>query len=166
MYVTARFPRVVAGTIASVIGGAALAFSLGNPASAVASWHAVTAASKANYSSALERPTWNFSCDPSSGLWKFSINDVQIIDSTGSPWNQDGTLAGPWSVTVWSAPTAGPVPFSRVRSLSQNATNGLFSFNGTGPASNAATWCVTGGSVTVVAFSGNTQPLLLDGTLS
>jgi hypothetical protein len=157
---------VAAATITFAIAGAASAVSLSNPASAIGSWHAVTAASKANYSSAVERPTWNFSCNPSTGIWKFSIDDVQVIDSADRPWNQHGTLAGPWSFTVWSAPAAGPVPFSRVRNLTQNTANGLFTFAGTGPASNAATWCVTGGSVTVVAFSGISQPLLLDGTLS
>jgi hypothetical protein len=166
MSFTARSLRLAAGTFTFAIAGAALAASLSNPASAIGTSHAVTAASKGNYSSAVERPTWNFSCNPSTDIWKFSIDNVQVIDSTGRPWKQHGALAGPWSFTVWSAPAAGPVPFSRVRTLTQNTTNGLFRFMGSGPASNAATWCVTGGSVTVVAFSGTSQPLLLDGTLS
>jgi hypothetical protein len=166
MSVTARFRRVAAGTIAFAIGGAALAVAFSNQAVAVGSSHTVTAASKANYSSAVERPIWNFSCNPGTRTWKFSIDDVQVIDSTGRPWNQHGSLAGPWSVTVWSSPAAGPVPFSRVGVLTQNHTDGLFTFTGTGAASNAASFCVTGGSVTVVAFSGTSQPLLLDGTLS
>jgi hypothetical protein len=157
---------VAAGTIAFAISGAALAVALSNQALAVGSLHSVTAASKANYSSAVERPIWNFSCNPSTGIWKFSIDEVQVIDSTGRPWSQHGSVAGPWSVTVWSSPAAGPVPFSKVAILTQNSTNGLFTFTGSGSASNAANWCVTGGSVTVVAFSGTSQPLLLDGTLS
>jgi hypothetical protein len=166
MSVTARVLRVAAGTIAFAIGGAALAVAFSNQSLAAGSLHTVTASSKANYSSAVEQPTWNFSCNASTGIWKFSIDDVQVIDSTGRPWSQHGSVAGPWAVTVWSSPAAGPVPFSRVGILTQNRTNGLFTFTGTGSTSNGASWCVTGGSVTVVSFSGPSQPLLLDGTLS
>lgn len=123
--------------------------------------HAVTANSKANYSSAVEAPRWSFSCDSATQKWTFVINDVQIIDS-GHTWN--GTQ-GPWSVGVWATTSAGPVPFNGSATLHQNKTNGLFTGRASGTSTNAGKWCQTGASVTVDAWSGNDEPLLLDGTL-
>lgn len=123
--------------------------------------HAVTPSSKANYSSAVEAPVWSFSCDSATHEWTFVINDVQIIDA-GHTWN--GTQ-GPWSVGVWATTSAGPVPFNGSATLHQNNTNGLFKGRASGTSANAATWCRTGASVTVDAWSGNDEPLLLDGTL-
>ena len=125
--------------------------------------HAVTTASKSNYSSAVERPTWNLSCNSSTKTFTFTINNVQVIDASGKPWNHNN---GPWTVTFWAATQAGPVPFSRYATLHQNTTNGLFTGKVSATAKNAATWCQTGASVSVVGFSGGDEPLLLDGTLS
>jgi hypothetical protein len=127
-----------------------------------ATTHSVTAGSKANYSSAVERPSWSFSCDSASHKWSFSLNDVQVFDSTGHTW---GDTQGPWSVGVFATTGAGPVPFSITAHLRQNTTNGLFEAIATGSSSSAATWCQAGSSLTVEAFSGSAQPLLLDGTL-
>jgi hypothetical protein len=158
--------RLTAAASSFIFCIALLTIALSSQASATGTWHSVTSASKANFSAAVESPTWSFACNPATKAWKFSINDVQVIDSSGKPWSQDGRRTGPWNITFWSAPSAGPVPFSETTILAQNNTNGLFTSKATGTASNAKTWCVTGGSVTVVGFSGVTQPLLLDGTLS
>lgn len=124
--------------------------------------HAVTQSSKANYSSAVERPTWSFSCDSATHAWRFSIDDVQVIDSTGRTW---GGTEGPWSVGFFATRGAGAVPFSSTATLQQNTTNGLFTATASGTSSAAGRWCQKGASVTVEAFSGAEQPLLLDGTL-
>ncbi len=131
-------------------------------AAASSTSHAVTPSSQTNYSSAVEAPSWSFSCDSATHKWNFTINDVQIIDA-GHTWN--GT-EGPWSVHVWAAVGAGPVPFNGSATLHQNKTNGLFTGTASGTSANAGKWCQTGASVTVDAFSGNDEALLLDGTLS
>ena len=112
---------------AATLGLATLA-TTGLAAGAAASGaHAVTTASKSNYSSAVERPTWNFSCNSSPKTFTFTINNVQVIDASGKPWNHNN---GPWNVTFWAATQAGPVPFSRFANLHQDTTNGLFAGKG------------------------------------
>jgi len=131
--------------------------------------HSVTAASKSNFSSAVERPTWSFSCDSAAKTWTFAINNVQVIDSSGKPWYQNNSNTGPWRIGFWAAAKAGLIPFSREVKLSQNTTNGLFTAKASSTAANAATWCKTGAGVSVTAFSGanfDDQVLLLDGVLS
>ncbi len=146
-----------AGSVVVATAGSANAGTM-----AAGTTHSVTQGSKMNYSTAVERPSWSFTCDSASHKWSFAINDVQVFDSTGETW---GGTEGPWSIGVWSSPGAGPVPFNASAKLHQNSTNGLFEASATGTSSNAATWCQSGASVTVDAFSGSAQPLLLDGTL-
>ncbi len=131
-------------------------------AAATGTTHSVTQSSKGDYSSAVERPIWSFSCNPASHKWSFAIDDVQVIDSTGHTW---GGTEGPWSIGLFATTGAGPVPFNASAILHQNTTNGLFKASVTGSSSTAAAWCQRGASVTVDAFSGSEQPLLLDGTL-
>ena len=128
--------------------------------------HSVTLASETNYSSAVEKPVWTFSCNSAGDTWKFSINEVQVIDSAGRPWDQDARRSGPWSITVFAAVSPGPVPFSETETMAQNHTDGLFGVTVASSSSNASKWCQTGATVSVVGFSGPSEPLLLDGTLS
>jgi hypothetical protein len=152
------------GAVAAAVAAATVIITTGTAgaAGAAGTTHAVTGSSKANYSSAVERPTWSFSCDSATGKWSLAIDDVQVIDSAGHTW--DGTQ-GPWSVGAFATTAPGPVPFNASAPLHQNDTNGLFEAGAGGHSANAARWCRTGASVTVYAFSGSTQPLLLDGTL-
>jgi hypothetical protein len=155
--------RPVAGALLAT--GLSLAATAGIAAASgtASTTHAVTQSSKANYSGAVEKPTWSFSCDSATGSYTFTINNVQIIDAAGHTW---GGTQGPWSVDVWATPSAGPVPFNATAKLFQNKTNGLYLAVAKGTSKNAKVWCGTGSSVTVTAFSGQNQPLLLDGTLS
>jgi hypothetical protein len=125
--------------------------------------HSVTPASKANYSTAVEQPVWSLSCDSASGRWTFTINEVQIIDASKHTWNDS---EGPWHLTIFATTPPGPVPFSTIVTLHQNGTNGLYTVSKSATSTDAATWCQTGASITVTAFSGSDQPLLLDGTLN
>ena len=156
----------VLGVCAAV--GLATIAAVGQASGAAASGtsHAVTAASKSNFSSAMEHPSWSFSCNSATKTWRFAINGVQVIDAASKPWNQNNRVTGPWRINVFASTTAGPIPFSRVAKLGQNTTNGLFTATVASTAANAATWCQTGTSVSVVGFSGSDEPLLLDGTLS
>jgi len=156
----------------SMLGGCAavglatfVAVAQASGAAASGTAHSVTDASKANFSSAAERPSWNFSCNSATKAWRLSINGVQVIDAAGKPWNQNNRVTGPWRISFFASPAAGPIPFSRVAKLSQNTTNGLFTASVSSTAANAATWCQTGTSVSVVGMSGSDEPLLLDGTL-
>jgi hypothetical protein len=124
--------------------------------------HAVTPSSQANYSSAVEKPIWSFSCDSASHKWTFTIDDVQVMDASGHTW---GGMQGPWSVGIFSQKSAGAVPFNARAHLHQNTTNGLFTGTVSGSSADAGQWCQSGASVTVDAFSGSQEPLLLDGTL-
>jgi hypothetical protein len=125
--------------------------------------HHVTKKSEANYSVAIEHPAWTFGCSATTGIWYFTIDGVQVIDSAGHPWN-DST--GPWTVTFFAADTAGPVPFSQIATLNQNKSNGLFEATKRGTSTDASSWCIKGAKVSVVGFSTGEEPLLLDGTLN
>jgi hypothetical protein len=155
--------RPVAGALLATGLSLAATAGLAGASGAASTTHAVTQSSKLNYSGAVEKPIWSFSCDSATHDWTFTINNVQIIDSTGHTW---GGTQGPWSVGVWAAAGAGPVPFSANAKLFQNKTNGLYLAVAKGTSKNAASWCATGTSVTVVGWSGSAQPLLVDGTLS
>ena len=98
----------IAGALLATGLSLAATAGLAGAAAGTSTTHAVTASSKANYSSAVEAPTWSFSCDSATGAWTFVINDVQVFDA-GHTW--DGTQ-GPWSVGVWATVAAGPVPFN------------------------------------------------------
>lgn len=150
----------VLATAMSLVATTGMAGAAGSPATGTT--HHVTQASQTNSSAATEKPVWFFTCDSSTHEWSFSINDVQVFDSTGHTW---GGTEGPWSVGVFATTGAGPVPFNASAKLVQNKINGLFKGGVKGTASNAAKWCQTGASVTVTAFSGAEQSLLLDGTL-
>ena len=155
----------VSGVCAAIGLATFAAVGQASGASASATSHSVTDASKTNFSSAVEHPSWSFSCNSATKAWRFSINGVQVIDAAGKPWNQNDRVTGPWRIGFFAAPAAGPIPFSRVAKLSQNTTNGLFTASVSSTAANAATWCQTGTSVSVVGMSGADEPLLLDGTL-
>lgn len=149
--------------IAVIVIGVAPESARGLPSSAS---HSVTLASETNYSSAVERPVWTFSCNSTNKTWKFSIGEVQVIDSAGKPWGYDGRRSGPWSITVFASAKGGPVPFSRSETLAQNDTDGLFGVAASSSSSNASKWCKTGATVSVVGFSGRSEPLLLEGVLN
>ncbi len=149
---------------AAALGATAVCLTgISGVATAAATSHQVSHASQQNYSTAVEKPAWSFACDSASKSWTFTINEVQVFDATGHTWNRS---QGPWSVGVFASTKAGPVPFSTSATLHQNQRDGLFTAHTSGHASNAATWCQAGASVTVYAFSGHAQPLLLDGTLT
>ena len=145
---------VVAGLVWVVVGAHA--------AQATSTVHSVSKGSETNYSSAVEDPIWGFTCTAATGAWHFEINDVQVIDSAGHPWD-DST--GPWKLTVFAGKNN--VGFSGFAHLHQNRTNGLFEAAASGTAAHGSTWCATGVVASVVGFSsGGSEPLLLDGTLS
>jgi len=152
-------------------GGAAVlalcaAFALvPGSASASSTTHSVLASSDTNFSAAFERATWSLSCDTATKTWRFSINNVQVINSHGHPWvDLTNGQSGPWHVTVSAADAPGLVPFSEVLVLKQNTTNGLFTATGHGINSKMNQWCLTDSEASVVGFSGGAEPLLLDGT--
>src|SRR5271155_4283741 len=87
---------IVAGGVWAAAGGAA-------GASSGSGVHAVSKESETNDSSAVEDPTWGFNCSATSGSWHFEINDVQVIDASGHPWNGS---SGPWSVTFFASDEA------------------------------------------------------------
>lgn len=155
-----RLSRVVIALAAAGTASLGLLASSAHAASAV---HEVTATSKGNFSGAVEDPTWSFACNGTTGKYTFTINDVQVFDATHHTW--DGSQ-GPWALTVFAALSGGPVPFSIAPTLHQNTTNGLFTVKSSGTVAKPKEWCATGAGVSVVGFSHENEPLLLDGTLS
>jgi hypothetical protein len=122
--------------------------------------HSVSKKSETSYSAAIEHPTWSFGCSSTTGAWNFRIDGIQVIDSTGRPWNGS---TGPWAITFFGS---GAVPFSQSATLQQNNSNGLFEATKTGTSANAGASCFKGATITVVGFSNHEEPLLLDGTLN
>ena len=160
-----RIPRSIVVIAALLVAGAVwMAVGTGRADATTGSTaHSVSKASETNYSGAVEDPSWTFSCTAATGAWHFAITGVQVIDASGHPWNRS---SGPWHLTFFAADAAGPVPFSELATLQQNKTNGLFEATKSGTSTNARTWCVKGAAVSVVGFSNDAEPLLLDGTLS
>jgi hypothetical protein len=153
--------------IALLSGGAAMVVANGATAGASGTTHRLVQSSVQNFSAAFEAPKWTFTCDTQTTAWSFRIDDVQVMDSHVHPWRDFANgIKGPWHVGVFSTTDPDENLFSASATMQQNATNGLFVGKAHGTDPTMANWCVTGGGLTAFAFSGNEQPLLLDGSLS
>lgn len=157
-----RLSKSIVVIVSFVVAGLAWAVVAAHAAQATSTVHSVSKGTETNYSSAVEDPTWGFTCTVATGAWQFEINDVQVIDSAGHPWDNS---TGPWKLTVFGGKDN--VGFSGFAHLEQNRTNGLFESVTHGTAAHGSTWCAEGVVISVVGFSsGDSEPLLLDGTLN